>query len=256
MGIKTRSAAIGASILLATTFGAATASAAPPPAPGPSPAPTMPASSSPSASVSPSSAHAGDHVTISGQDFMPGESIGVEYGGTMIASSVADASGSFSAYGTILDSMPEGDHPMDVNGSLGSNVTISFTVDAPVTPTPTTPQAPQPAPAQPAPADAAVADVSSTPDNAAAAFDATTVANETDSSSWRPLGLGLLAAAIATGAVGIWLTLRKRNATDRYGAEDFDPDATAVFTEAGEPTVGVKLNPTAFQAAQATQVLR
>ena len=86
------------------------------------------------AGVTPTTAAAGDPVTISGSGFQPGEAVEVHYGGSTIAAGVADANGSFSVSGAIPAGMPEGGHPMDVVGSMGSMVGLSYTVVAPPPP--------------------------------------------------------------------------------------------------------------------------
>ncbi len=257
MSVKTRTAAIGASILLAGAFGVSAAHAAPaPPAPSPGPVmPTPPPSPSPSVSVSPSSAQAGDHVTISGHNFVPGESISVGYGGSTIASSVADGSGSFSANGMIPSSMPEGGHPMDINGSAGSNVTISFTVDAPTAPTPTTPPAPaQPAPVAPSAPAVSAADGVAVDD--VAAFDATQTAADASLGSLLPLGLGLLAAAAAAAGIGLWLSRRDRDEPGKHVAGSYIDEPTPVPAAEADTAVGLRVNPAGFQAAATTQMMR
>ena len=103
------------------------------------------------ASVNPSTAVAGEPVTISGSGFLPGEGVEVWYGGLTIASGVADGSGDFSVSGAIPAGMPEGGHPMDVVGSMGSMVSFSYTVTAPPVPpaAPASPAAPPGSPATP-----------------------------------------------------------------------------------------------------------
>ena len=202
-------------------------------------------------------------MAISGHNFVPGESITVEYGGSTIASSVADASGSFSANGTIPSSMPEGGHPMDINGSAGSNVTLSFTVDASTAPTPTTPPAPaQPAPVVP-PASAApateadpIAAADGIPVNDVATFETDTASTEGDSSSLLPVGLGLLAAAAAAGGIGLWLTRRNRHEPGRHVADGFVAESTSVPAAEADTAVGLSVNSSVFQSAATAQMVR
>jgi hypothetical protein len=91
------------------------------------------------AAVSPATAAAGESVDISGSGFQPGEAVEVLYGGSTIASGGADANGDFSVSGTIPADIPEGGHPMDVVGALGSMVSLDYVVAAPTAPAPTPP---------------------------------------------------------------------------------------------------------------------
>ena len=150
------------------------------PAPTPTPAPTQPATTQPATTqpattqpattqpassatvqvrvgVTPSSAAAGEQLTIIGQGFKPGERISVELGGGSIATATADAAGQFRTTGRIPAEMPAGAHPMEVNGDQGTSVEGAFTVKpsslstepATTEPTTTQPATTQPATTQP-----------------------------------------------------------------------------------------------------------
>jgi hypothetical protein len=136
-------------------------------------APSAAQAATQTASVNPSTAAAGAPVTVTGSGFLPAESVDVMYGGSTIASGVADASGDFSVSGAIPGSMPEGGHPMDVVGSMGSMVSFSYTV-APTPPSTTAPAAP----ASPSPAPAASPAAPATPSPAPSTTAAPAAASE------------------------------------------------------------------------------
>ncbi|MEL7206748.1 MAG: hypothetical protein AAGK32_00690 [Actinomycetota bacterium] len=106
------------------------------------------------AGVNPSTAAAGEMITVSGSGFEPFENIDVWYGGPVIGSGQADANGDFSIPAVVPDSMPEGEHPMDVSGDQNSMVSLDYEVVAAPTPppgggsgtTPTPPAPPAPTP--------------------------------------------------------------------------------------------------------------
>lgn len=173
------------------------------------------------ASVSPSTAAAGEAVTVSGSGFQPGEAVEVWYGGPAIASGVADANGDFSVSGSIPAGMPEGGHPMDVVGSMGSMVSFSYTVVAPPTPPSPTPPTPAPsAPATPAPTgvsptvgtgsadDGAETDTVADLDDTELALAETSADDVTSSSSAKAWGLVIVILALA-GLVVCTVALRR-----------------------------------------------
>lgn len=95
----------------------------------------------PSVQVDPSQSYAGDSVTITGTGFDLGEKVEVEFAGVTIANAVA-VGGDFQVTATLPTMVPEGPHPMDFNGDMGSSVVLSYTILAPMviaTPTPTVP---------------------------------------------------------------------------------------------------------------------
>ncbi len=91
-------------------------------------------------SVSPGSAQPNQAITVSGTGFDPGELVDVYFGGSLIGSTAASPTGSFSVRGQVPDMMPPGGHPLDAVGSMGSSATVSYQVDAaPASPPSTAP---------------------------------------------------------------------------------------------------------------------
>ncbi len=81
------------------------------------------------------SVFAGDWVDVYGGDFIPGELVDVEFGGTILGSVTVDNNGEFFIAGPVDSLMPTGSHPLDAYGDLGSFATASTYVDAALPPT-------------------------------------------------------------------------------------------------------------------------
>lgn len=109
----------------------------------------------PTVSTSPSSAAPGDSFGVSGSGFTPGDTVTIEFGGSTIGTATVDANGNFSTTATVPKDMPQGEHPLDVNGMTGVSKDLNYTVTAPRPPAPT-----------PTPAPYYVPRVSSTPGSA------------------------------------------------------------------------------------------
>jgi hypothetical protein len=99
--------------------------------------------------VTPTPAVAGLPVTVTAFGFAPGEMVTVEFGGDVIVSGYADDEGFFESAGVVSATMPEGGHPLDVTGDMGSYATLEVVVTTPppstTTTTTTTTVAPVPA---------------------------------------------------------------------------------------------------------------
>jgi hypothetical protein len=108
------------------------------------------AQSGATAQVTPSAAEPLEPITVDIGGFLPGESVEVYYGGSLVGVAVADASGAASISGAVPDHMPADFHPMDVWGDMGSAVTIDYET-LPATNTPTPPAPTPTAPTPPAP---------------------------------------------------------------------------------------------------------
>jgi hypothetical protein len=143
-------------------------------------APTAAYAAGETAAVSPASAPAGSPVSITGSGFQPGETVEVWYGGPVIAGATADANGDFVASGLVPAGMPEGSHPMDVVGAMGSMVSFGYTVDA-LTPAPT--PTPSSGSASPTPAGPTVTTTPSPADQVPAPAGETVDANGVSSES-------------------------------------------------------------------------
>ena len=77
---------------------------------------------------------AGGYVDVYGGGFLPGEFVDIDFGGWTIASVVADQNGDFWATGWVDSLMPEGAHPLDAYGDLGSWASMDLTVTLPSAP--------------------------------------------------------------------------------------------------------------------------
>jgi hypothetical protein len=70
----------------------------------------------------------GGVVDVLGGDFQPGELVTIEFGGLVLDVVTADANGEFYAVGWIDPLMPDGFHPLDAWGDLGSSATFDLEV--------------------------------------------------------------------------------------------------------------------------------
>jgi len=139
IGIGTGAAMLAASF---APIGAPTLQAASIPTSGVAVTGTINYTSVPTVSTSPSSAAPGESFGVSGSGFTPGDTVTIEFGGSTIGTATVDANGNFSTTATVPDDMPQGEHPLDVNGMTGVSKDLNYTVTAPLPPVPT----PTPAP--------------------------------------------------------------------------------------------------------------
>ena len=95
------------------------------------------AAQTPTVQVSPTTAEAGQPITVSGFGFASGEAVDVALAGVLIAAGVADDNGMLEVTGAVPEGLPAGMHPLTLSGSAGAMAELVFEVLAAPEETPT-----------------------------------------------------------------------------------------------------------------------
>ena len=82
----------------------------------------------PEALVEPRESPAGESVTVSGRKFEPSESVSISVDGELIGSAIAGSDGSLSVTTQLPEELEEGEHDVELEGSLGSRASAPVNI--------------------------------------------------------------------------------------------------------------------------------